>query len=142
MSKIVAAPADLFVVAVGTNDVRYRKPDICAMTTDEYLACMKTLRDEILKNNSAAKFVFIAPWTSVDGDKISALKYRAKIKMNNEYSAALKDWCATQGDVFINANDYIKTRLNKLLHSTYLRDWIHPNAGAGVALYSKAVLSS
>ncbi len=142
LSKIVAAPADLFVVAIGTNDVRYRKPDICAMTSEEYIACMKILRDEILKNNPAAKFVFIAPWTSTDGDKISALKYRPKIKMNNEYSAALKSWCEAQDDVFIDANDYIKTRLNKFLHSDYLTDYIHPNANAGVILYSKAVLSS
>lgn len=140
LSRIASAPADLFIVAIGTNDVRYRNSKICAMTPEEYVACLKVLREEILKNNPAAKFVFIAPWTSVDGDKISVLKYNAKIKMNNLYTEALKDFCAATGDTYINANLYIKSVLNKRMHKDYLNDWIHPNADKGVELYSEAVL--
>ena len=142
LSKIATTPAELFVVAIGTNDVRYRKEDICAMTPEEYISCINILREEILKNNSAAKFVFIAPWTSTDGDKISALKYRAKIIMNNSYLAALKKFCETTGDIFINPNLYIKAALNRKPHKYYLTDWIHPNATEGVALYSEAILKS
>ena len=29
--------ADLYVIAVGTNDIRYRNKDTCAMTSEEYL---------------------------------------------------------------------------------------------------------
>ncbi len=142
LSKIVATPANLFVVAIGTNDVRYRNPNLCAMTPQHYIACLEILRDAILKRNAAAKFVFIAPWTSTDGDKVSALPYAAKIQANNLYSDALKTWCATTGDAFINPNSCIKSILNLRPHEDYLTDWIHPNATAGVKLYSEAVLKA
>lgn len=142
LSKIAVVSADLFVVAIGTNDVRYRKEEICAMTPEEYISCIKILREAILKNNPVAKFVFIAPWTSTDGDKISALEYHAKIKLNNQYSEALKNFCETSGDAFINPNSYIKSVLNRRPHRDYLKDWIHPTADKGVILYSEAVLKS
>lgn len=140
LSKIVTTPANLFVVAIGTNDVRYRKQDICAMTPEEYIACLNVMRSQILKNNPAAKFVFIAPWTSTDGDKISALPYQDKIKLNNLYAAILQKWCAATGDIFINPNVCIDSVLNRRPHRNFLTDWIHPNADKGVALYSEAVL--
>lgn len=140
LSKIVAAPANLFVVAIGTNDVRYRNPTVCAMTPEEYIACLNVLRTAIRKRNSAAKFVFIAPWTSTDGDKICAMPYDIKIKLNNLYAEILKSWCATTGDLFLNPNPHIKSVLNCRPHSDYLIDYIHPNASNGVALYAEAVL--
>ena len=142
LSKIVAIPADLFVVAIGTNDVRYRNENVCAMTPEEYISCIKILREAILYNNPAAKFIFIAPWTSTDGDKISALKYVAKINLNNKYTKALRNFCESTGDDFINPNRHIKSILNSRLHKDYLKDWIHPTADKGVALYSEAVLKA
>ena len=142
LEKIVAVPADLFVVAIGTNDVRYRNEKICAMTAEEYISCLQVLRTEILKNNPAAKFVFIAPWTSTDGDRISKLKFRAKKEMTVQYSDALKNFCETGGDVFVNPNPYIDRILNSKLCLDYLNDWIHPNADKGVQLYSEAVLKN
>ena len=142
LSKLVATPANLFVVAIGTNDVRYRNPNLCAMTPQHYIACLQILRNAILKRNAAAKFVFIAPWTSTDGDKVSALPYAVKIQANNLYSDALKAWCASTGDAFINPNSYIKSALNLRPQEDYLTDYIHPNATAGVKLYSEAVLKA
>lgn len=142
LSKISSASANLFVIAIGTNDVRYRNPSVCAMTPEEYIACLNVLRAAILKKNSAAKFVFIAPWTSTDGDKICVMPYDIKIKVNNLYAEILKSWCAVTGDLFINPNPYIKSVLDCRPHKDYLIDWIHPNAGNGVALYSEAVMKA
>lgn len=142
LNEMIRSNADLFVVAIGTNDVRYRKANICAMTPEEYIVCLQILRTEILKRIPAAKFVFIAPWTSTDGDKASALPYPVKINANNVYTAILNKWCAATGDTFINPNLYIKSILDLRPHKDYLTDWIHPNAAAGVALYSEAVMKS
>ncbi|MBQ6005763.1 MAG: CapA family protein [Selenomonadaceae bacterium] len=140
LDEIIQNGADLFVVAVGTNDVRYRDDKICSMTPEEYIFNLKKLRDAVKNKNPAAKFIFIAPWTSTDGDFISRLSFDEKIKLNDEYSAALKDFCAANGEIFINANPYIDAHLKIYPHKNYLIDFIHPNADEGVKLYSEAVL--
>lgn len=140
--EIADVPADLFVVAIGTNDVRYREPDVCAMTPEEYVDNLQKLRDAVREKNPVAKFVFIAPWTSTDGDKFTPLNFDDKRKLNAAYTAALKTWCAAQGDMFIDANPIIDAQLNKFPRSDYLIDHIHPNAGKGVAFYSEAVLAA
>lgn len=142
LDEMIQTGADLFVVAVGTNDVRYRNPDICAMTPAEYVANLQQLRDGIRNKIPNAKFIFIAPWTSTDGDFISALSFDEKIKLNDAYSVALENWCAAQGEIFINANPYIDARLKVFPHKDYLVDFIHPNASKGVELYSTAVLTA
>lgn len=142
LDEMIQTNADLFVVAIGTNDVRYRNPDICSMTPAEYVANLQRLRDSIRKKIPDAKFIFIAPWTSTDGDLISALSFDEKIKLNDAYSDALENWCAAQGEIFVNANPYIDARLKVSSHKDYLVDFIHPNASKGVEIYSAAVLSA
>ena len=142
LDEMIQTNADLFVVAVGTNDVRYRDEKFCSMTPEEYVASLKKLRDNIREKIPAAKFIFIAPWTSTDGDFISALPFDEKIKLNDEYSAALKNFCAANGEIFINANPYIDARLKVFPHKNYLVDFIHPNADKGVELYAEAILSA
>ena len=140
LDEIIQTDADLFVVAVGTNDVRYRDENICSMTPEEYVANLQKLCDAIKEKIPIAKFIFIAPWTSTDGDFISKLPFDEKIKLNDEYSAALKDFCAANGEIFINANPYIDAHLKVYPHKNYLVDFIHPNADKGVKLYAEAVL--
>lgn len=142
LDEMIKTGADLFVVAVGTNDIRYRDKNICAMTPEEYIATLQKLRAGILEKNPTAKFVFIAAWTSTDGDFVSALPFGEKIKLNDAYAAALKNWCALQGEIFINPNPYIDTRLKIFPQKDYLVDFIHPNADKGVELYAAAVISA
>ena len=140
LDEIIKTDADLFVVAVGTNDVRYRDEKICSMTPEEYVANLQKIRDAVKNNNSAAQFIFIAPWTSTDGDFISKIPFDEKIKLNDKYSAALKDFCVANGEIFINANPYIDACLKIYPQRDYLVDFIHPNANKGVKLYAEAVL--
>ncbi|MBR0261203.1 MAG: CapA family protein [Selenomonadaceae bacterium] len=141
LEEMIQSNADLFVVAVGTNDVRYRDEEICSMTPEEYVADLQKLRDAVKEKISTAKFIFIAPWTSTDGDFISRLSFDEKIKLNDEYSAALENWCAAQNEIFINTNPYIEARLKIFPNKNYLVDFIHPNADKGVELYAEAVLA-
>ncbi len=133
--------AELYVIAVGTNDVRYRDESVCAMTAEEFSARMGELKEKLRGKAPNAEFVFIAPWYSTDGDINSALGFSEKTALNEEYSAALEKFCRENKCGFINANEFIKDALSKAPESEYLLDSIHPNAKAGVLLYSKAVLN-
>ena len=128
--------ADLYVIAIGTNDVRYRDEKTCTMTAESYAEEITKLHDKLLQKAPQARFVFIAPWYSTDGDNVSELSFAEKTALNEEYSAALKSVCQTLGCDYINANPYIKNMLDKNIQSKYLLDHIHPNIINGVVMYS------
>ena len=133
--------AELYVVAIGTNDVRYRDENVCAMTPEDFSQKIGQLRNKLTAKNANAKFVWIAPWYSTDGDPYCELSVSEKTDLNNKYSNALELYAETIGDVYINANPYIEEKLTQAPQSEYLLDHIHPNAGKGVIMYSEAVLS-
>ena len=140
LQEIVSAGADLYVVAIGTNDIRYRDSTICAMNVEEYITCLQKLQSTILENNPNTKFVFIAPWISIDGDLNSKLSYPEKIAMNLEYTEALKKWSENNRTFFIDANGEISVALAFYPNSRYLIDYIHPNGREGIRLYSESVM--
>ena len=132
--------ANLYVIALGTNDIRYRNESTCAMTSSQYVSKIDTLRKQIKKKSANAKFVFIAPWYSTDGDPYSKLSFKDKTSMTESYSSALANYCSNNNYGFINANDYIKSMLTYNPDRKFLLDHIHPNASEGVIMYSQAVL--
>lgn len=134
--------AELYVIAVGTNDVRYRDETVCAMTAEEFARRADGLGTALSEKSPGAEIVFIAPWYSTDGDKLSPLPFDDKTALNSEYSAALETLCAERGFGFINANGVIAEKLGRSPDRTYLLDHIHPNASRGVRMYSEAVLSA
>lgn len=143
IDNISAIPAsELYVIAIGTNDVRYRNESVCAMTADDFALRAGELSRLLLQKNSSAVIAFIAPWYSTDGDSASDLKYKEKTVLNGEYSEALEKYCRDNEFIFVNANGYIKDKLLTAPDSEYLLDHIHPNASQGVVMYSEAVLSS
>ena len=134
--------ADLYVIALGTNDVRYRDDSVCAMTSDEYVKRLDDLRSQLTAKSPDCKFVFIAPWYSIDGDPFCSLSFAEKTALNEEFSLALEKYCSDNSYIFINANGFISDRLKTSSAGTYLLDHIHPNATNGVVMYSEAVLLS
>ena len=40
---ILKSKSDLYIIAIGTNDVRYRDSEICAMTKEEYIENIKNI---------------------------------------------------------------------------------------------------
>ena len=134
--------ADLYVIAIGTNDVRYRDESVCAMTSDSYINSINELTEGLKAKSPDAKFIYIAPWYSTEADPYTPLSFEEKTAMNNEYSAALEKYCAANSLMFINANGYIRGILITSPDRTYLLDHIHPNASKGVIMYSEAVLLS
>ncbi len=138
-NEIAKVKADLFVIALGANDIRYRD-ETSALNADEYTAHAEELSHFVLATNPKASIVFVAPWTSTDGDMASALGYQEKRAMTGDYARALESWCSREGYVFVDANRRIEGALAHDPQSKYLLDAIHPNAQDGVRLYSEAFL--
>ena len=134
--------ASLYVIALGTNDVRYRDEKICAMTREEYVKRLDDLKEKLLVKSPGCQFIFIAPWYSTDGDPFCKLSFEDKTKLNDQYCESLGKYCKEKGHIYINANAYISDTLKTAPVQTYLLDHIHRNAGNGVVLYSRAVLLS
>lgn len=132
-------PAQLYVIALGTNDVRYRNAS-CAMTPQDYINRLEDLKNKLLAQSPNAQFIFIAPWYSTDGDPFSPLPFAQKTALNETYSQALLDYCHANGLGYIDPNPYIRQALDTYPRDIYLLDHIHPNAGKGIALYTRAAL--
>lgn len=132
--------AELYVIALGTNDVRYRDSSICSMTAEDYVDELDKIQTLLIEKNKDAEFVFIAPWYSTDGDPFCSLSFSEKTSLNEEYTNALEDYCSKNSFAFINANNDIKHILYHVPERKYLLDHIHPNANEGVIMYSEAVL--
>ena len=134
--------ADLYVIALGTNDVRYRDKSTCAMTAEDYVSGINELKTGLSAASPSAGFVFIAPWYSTDGDRYCPMSFSEKTALNDEYCIALEEYCKNNSIGFINANGYIKNALLTAPDRRYLLDHIHPNPSEGVRLYSEAALKS
>ncbi len=138
---LAGCKADLYVVAIGTNDVRYRDEKICAMDSTAYVNNLKALTERILAANPKATFVFVSPWPALENDTVTKLPVEQRDSMLAEYTAALKEFCNAQGHIFVDPATELKRILNLFPPSDYLIDYIHPNANKGLTLYSGAVLS-
>jgi len=134
--------AELYVIALGTNDIRYRDATTCAMTEQDYVYSMDMLVQKLKAKNPAAKFACVTPWYAIDGDHYSKLNQKDKEAMIIKYSEALQSYCTGESIDYINANEYIEQVLEHEVAADYLLDHIHPNSGKGVVLYSQAGLQA
>ena len=137
--QIIKSKSSLYIIAIGTNDVRYRNSDICAMNKTDYIKNIDIIVKFAKKNNKGAKFVFIAPWLLNLEDKVSKLKESDRNKLLDEYSESLENYCYKNNFLFINPNKYIKEKIkNNRNHNIF--DQIHGKAKQGIELFSEAVL--
>lgn len=134
--------AGLYVIAIGTNDIHCLNDQTCALTAADYIERAEELRRLLIGKDPSAGIIFIAPWHSTDGGEISRLGFADVVSVNNEYSAALKNYCAENSLGFIDPNPFIRKKLEQAPQSLYLLDRIHPNASRGLIMYSEAVLAS
>ena len=140
-NQIISSKGDLYIIALGTNDIRYRNKKTCAMTSEDYIKQMKKIVSLIKESNPNAEIIMIAPWISTNDDSISKLSIKAKRKLFSEYSSQLKKYCDEKNFLFINPNEYIEEKINEN-KTKYLVDFIHPNNSYGIKLYSEAILYS
>ncbi len=132
----------LYVVAIGTNDVRYRDESICAMTSEEYIFEIDRFVKRIRSDSPEAEIAFIAPWCALENDRISALPAKKRDEMLLEYSNALKNYCEENGLWYSNPNEDISHVMEFEIQSKYLVDHIHPNRYKGIELYCRLTLEN
>lgn len=134
--------ASVYVIAIGTNDLRYDNAELGAVTAEDYVRNMEDIRTVLKNLNSSCTVIYIAPWTSFDGDQVSPLPYEEIVNRRQAYTAALQQFASDNGDVFIDPNPYIDNVVTRVRQTDYILDWIHPNVTDGVELYSEAVILS
>lgn len=140
MNYVLEEPADVFLAAVGANDVRYRKKASCAMTACEFIRTMDAITKKIVARNPDAHIVFVSAWPAYHNDIYSALDSRDRDEMIDAYNQALEHYCVSNGLIFVDATVHIRCFLKTRVTADYLLDHIHPNARHGIKVYSNAVL--
>jgi len=141
IEDIYSDETDIYIIAIGINDIRYRNKNICAMTSEEYIENIDKLVEYIFSRNGNADFVFISPWPVLSDDTISKLTSEQKDVLLENYTTDLENYCNDKNILFVNPYNNISNVLNKEIPSKYLIDYIHPNAHDGISLYSKSVVS-
>ena len=137
-SKIKESDSDVYFIALGVNDIRYRDEKKCSMDSDEYIENIDKIVNLI--ENKEAKIVLIAPWYSLINDSISRISFKEKNELVDEYSSALESYALDNGFIYIDANNYIEKFLAFHNAFDYYVDYIHPNSSKGIKLYSYAVV--
>ena len=49
-NKIIESLTDLYIIALGTNDIRYRDSSICAMNSSEYIYQIDKIHPNMVLN--------------------------------------------------------------------------------------------
>lgn len=139
--EIIQHNSDLYVIAIGTNDVRYRDKKTCAMDAASYVNNIDLLVAKIRKRNPSAEFILVAPWLALPNDPFSKLPIAERDRMLEEYADSLETYAMQKGLVYSNPNQRISEVFTIKSESDYLTDHIHPNADKGIVLYSEAFLA-
>lgn len=140
LSDIKATNADMYVLAVGINDIRHYMQGVagsetyCAKSVEEYLGNMATIVNYL----KPADIHVISIFPSFPGDpRGNPVIFNEKI---DEWNTALKVFCDEgnigYSDITVLLRDYIstQTKINK-----YVPDGVHPS-DAGARLYSHVAL--
>lgn len=134
-NKELIPSADIYVFAIGINDVMYSDVDLGATTSDEFIDNLRIVTERIREISPDAKFYFIAPWVFRNFPDEAFAR-------GNDYSDSLKIWCDTNGFICVDPDPIILSAIEEDGWERYMVDNVHPNAERGVGLYSYAVLEA
>lgn len=127
--------ADVYVVAIGINDVLFPASVQASATESEFTYRAAKLADVLKHISPDSKIYFIAPWTFVGVDDWY-------VERGNRYRAALGEWCSGTDCIFINPDPAIMSVFETEDSHKYMFNEFHPNSPEGVGLFSYAVLKA
>ena len=125
--KIITSDCDLFIINIGTNDIRYNSRDV-----DEYIDNMKQIISYM-----NGEIIILSPWETTSRDYNISKDDKYKRKLYIIYNTQLKK---LNNVYYVNPNNYIKRVIKHNGEYEYLIDGVHPNEREGIKLYSFSVL--
>lgn len=136
LADITSTNADLYVLAIGTNDVRYQDPSKGATTPTGYADNIETIYTAL----GIDKTFVITPWPAFDRDHISVLGFYQRDNLMDQYIVEARKKCDEAGVPFIEVTAELRSLLDFANKSAFLIDSIHPNNTTGRALYTAVTL--
>ena len=125
--------ADIYVIAIGINDILYPEDEYSAQTAAEFAEECKELGEILTDRSPGSKIYFILPWSFIDADK-------SFVERGNKFRSALAQTCIAKGYGYINPDPAIQSVIADEGSDKYMFNDFHPNASDGIGLYSYAVL--
>ena len=125
--------ADIYVIAIGINDVLFPDSDWSAKTDTVFVDRCNQLAEKISDLSPNAKIYFIAPWSFTGFDESLVIR-------GDQFRAALEEFCKTNNYSYIDPDPVITYVLEHYDKQEFMYNCYHPNAQEGVGLYSYAVL--
>ena len=116
--------ADVYFIALGCNDIRYRDPNICCMDADEYRSRMIQLI-KYLRKYSAIIFV-LTPWPSMAHDKVCKVDLKTKSYLYEKYISSLNEACQNNDAMLVNIYPLLVSHFNECRDNLEYSDFIHP----------------
>ena len=132
--------ADVLILALGVNDVRYRNPDLCSMDAGEFVGTMQRIISIFKDQNPGSSIVVISLWPAYDNDPFCPLPVIERDQLIDEYNDALRENCIRESFLFVDACSRIREFIEPRVTDEYIIDHIHPNANAGIIAYANCVL--
>ena len=125
--------ADIYVIAIGINDILFPEDEDSAQTALEFASKCKELGELLTNRSPGSKIYFILPWSFIDSDT-------SFVERGSRFRSALAQTCIAKGYRYINPDPVIQSVIEDEGESKYMYNDFHPNAPAGIGLYCYAVL--
>ena len=125
--------ADIYVIAIGINDILFPEDEYSCQTAKEFAAECKELGEILTTRSPDTKIYFILPWSFIDADN-------SFVERGNKFRSALAQTCIAKGYGYINPDPAIQSVIADEGSDKYMFNDFHPNAPDGIGLYSYAVL--
>lgn len=125
--------ADIYVIAIGINDILFPEDEDSAQTALEFAARCKELGELLTNRSPGSKIYFILPWSFIDSDT-------SFVERGSRFRSALAQTCIAKGYRYINPDPVIQSVIEDEGESQFMYNDFHPNAPDGIGLYCYAVL--
>ncbi len=139
-SEIAQTEADLYVIAIGYNDICDSTFTSCEASAQNLATHIDQLASTLSASKPGTRIVILSPWLSYDPDPHCQLPRAVKKQLYAMCDTALEKYCKQKGHLFINPNGYIRQAVIDDHHDRgkYFYDYAYPNADKGIELFSRA----